>query len=291
VPTLDLQIVASADDCRVRWSGSAWELDAATTSQWVGVGGLPNTKAGGGMRFQSVTIPQGATVTTAYLTLTCQGSDSLTVVNSVIIGEGVDNAAAFSNIADYQARRGTIVGGANDNNITSASVSWNAIPAWTLDTEYNSPEIKTIIQEIVNRAGWASGNALVLFWDDHAGNTTQVTNTRRRGYSYDGSTAKAPKLHIEYATVTAKTSSDSGAGVDSTPAPSASLSGSESGSSIEALAARLMASFDIGTAIEVSSLFHDLFQNLFASELGEGLDLLVAKIEMPTKGGGMKLWT
>jgi hypothetical protein len=82
-----------------------------------------------------------------------------------------------------------------------------------------------------------------------------------------------------------------GSGVEGIPLPSASLSGSESGSSIEALASRLMATFDIGTAIEASSLFHDLFQSLFASEVGEGLDLLVAKIEMPTKGGGMKLWT
>ncbi len=96
---------------------------------------------------------------------------------------------------------------------------------------------------------------------------------------------------VDYSDVTPKTSLDVGSGVEGAPAPSASLSGSETGSSIEALAARLLASFDIGTGIEVSSLLHDLFRELFATELGEGLDLLVAKIEMPTKGGGMKLWT
>ena len=290
MPTLDLQIVASAEDCRVRWTGSAWELDAATTTQWVGVGGLPNTKVGGGIRFQNVTIPQGATVVTAYLTFTCGGSDSSTVVNSVIIGEDTDNAAAFSDLANYQSRRGTIVGGANDNNITSASVNWNSIPAWTLDTEYSSPEIKTIIQEIVNRSGWASGNALVLFWDDHAGNSTQSSNTRRRAYSYDGSTTKAPKLHIEYTTVTEKTSSDTGSGVEDIPTPSASLSGSETGSGIEALIARLLATVDTGTGIEAAQVV-GLVKDLFASELGWGCDLLAAKIEIPTKGGGMKLWT
>jgi hypothetical protein len=115
----------------------------------------------------------------------------------------------------------------------------------------------------------------------------------RRAQSDSSYTTRCTQVWVvvDYSDAVSKTSSDTGSGVDSAPAPSASLSGSETGSSVEALAARLMASFDIGTAVEVSSLFHDLFQNLFASELGEGLDLLVAKIEMPTKGGGMKLWT
>jgi hypothetical protein len=46
-----------------------------------------------------------------------------------------------------------------------------------------------VIQEIVNRSGWASGNALALI----------VTGTGERvAESYDGSAA--PELHIEYLT-------------------------------------------------------------------------------------------
>jgi hypothetical protein len=85
----------------------------------------------------------------------------------------------------------------------------------------------------------------------------------------------------------AKSSSDIGSGVDSTPMPSATLAGSETGSSIDAFVARLLASFDVGTGIEVGGLL----KALFATELGWGSDSLTAKIEMPTKGGGMKLWT
>jgi len=84
-----------------------------------------------------------------------------------------------------------------------------------------------------------------------------------------------------------KTSSDSGSGTEGTPVPSALLAGSETGSAIEALIARLLAAFDTGTGIEVCSLLKELF----ASELGWGSDSLIAKIEIPTKGGGMKLWT
>ena len=97
--------------------------------------------------------------------------------------------------------------------------------------------------------------------------------------------------YVSLETGEAKTSSDTGSGVEGTPAPSASLSGSETGSSIDAIIARLLASFDAGSGVEASSVESGVLEELFASELGEGLDLLVAKIEMPTKGGGMKLWT
>jgi len=73
--------------------------------------------------------------------------------------------------------------------------------------------------------------------------------------------------------------------------PSAILAGSETGSGIEALVARLLAAVDTGCGVEVVVEVGGLFKNLFATELGEGSDLLTAKIEMPTKGGGMKLWT
>ncbi len=90
----------------------------------------------------------------------------------------------------------------------------------------------------------------------------------------------------------AKSSSDVGSGVEDTPAPSAVLAGSETGSGVEALIARLLAALDTGGGAEASSIeIEGLLKALFASELGQGFDSLTAKIEMPTKGGGMKLWT
>jgi hypothetical protein len=88
----------------------------------------------------------------------------------------------------------------------------------------------------------------------------------------------------------AKLSSDIGSGVEGMPLPSATLTGDETGAGIEVLAARLLASLDTGTGVEVAQLV-GLLKELYATELGEGCDLLTAKIEMPTKGGGMKLWT
>lgn len=87
----------------------------------------------------------------------------------------------------------------------------------------------------------------------------------------------------------AKNSSDTGSGAEGTPLSSATLAGSETGSGIEALFARLLAAFDIGIGTEAGGLQYD--KALSATELGEGADRLTAKIEIPAKGGGMKLWT
>jgi hypothetical protein len=88
-----------------------------------------------------------------------------------------------------------------------------------------------------------------------------------------------------------KTSSDAGSGVEGTPLPGATLTAGETGSSIEAIVARLLVNFDVGCGVEASGVESGVLENLFSGELGEGLDLLVAKIERPDKGGGMKLWT
>lgn len=128
-------------------------------------------------------------------------------------------------------------------------------------------------------SGFGSANwyDLVAGWESVVAKTSSDT----------GSGADA---YVSLETPEAKSSSDIGSGVEGTPVPSAVLTGSETGAGIEALAARLLAAFDTGSGIEVAQLV-GLLKELFASELGRGLDLLVAKIEMPTKGGGMKLWT
>jgi len=105
-------------------------------------------------------------------------------------------------------------------------------------------------------------------------------------------TGSGADAYVSLVIVEAKSSSDVGSGIESIPMPSASLAGSETGSSIDAIIARLLVSFDTGGSVEVGSVeVGGLLKELFASELGWGSDSLTAKIEMPTKGGGMKLWT
>ncbi len=193
------QVGASSDDTLVGWSGSAWAFSLTATYPGVGYYDTNDYKMGMGTRFLNVTIPPGSTIDTSYLILTSSESRSGTTVRTHLTGEKALNATTFSTLADYQARRGTQVGGADDNNRTVAQVAWDGIGGQTLDVEYNTPEIKTIIQEILNQGGWASGNAVVLFFDDHASRSTNNTpRPVRYFYSYDLSTTKAPKLVVTY---------------------------------------------------------------------------------------------
>lgn len=193
---------ASSDDSQVYWNGSSWVMYALTAEQIeVGYASANNFKNGAGLRFQNITVSQGMTIDAAYLTLTSIGNKSAATVNARITGEDVDDAAAWSNIADYQARRGTVVGGANDNFITDAQVDWNAIATWSTGEsgpDTTSPDIKAIIQEIVDRVGWASGQDMALWWDDHDDRSTHASGTTREGASWDNVTYDPPLLTIEY---------------------------------------------------------------------------------------------
>ena len=136
------------------------------------------------MRFLNVTIPKDAIIDSAYLKLLCSVSKATTTVNTNVVGEAADDAATFSTIADFNGRGRTV------------SVAWNNIPAWTAAVEYSSPDIKTIIQAIVNRAGWSSGNDMALFWEDNGTSAGNAIN--RQASSFNLSAPNAPKLTVTW---------------------------------------------------------------------------------------------
>ena len=194
-PTLDLTLGASNQDIRVYYNGSAWEANLTATSDRLGYNTANGQKEGVG-HYWSGGPPQGAQIDTAYITVMAQYGHSTTTVNARITGNKQAVPAVFSNINDYKARRGTVVGGENNNYITTAQVDWDNIPAWTKNTAYNTPEIKTVVQELVNQAGY--NGILASFLDDHDGRTTVADTRVRYFYSWDVDPAKAPVLHVEY---------------------------------------------------------------------------------------------
>lgn len=98
-------------------------------------------------RFQNVTIPQGATINSAKLTFYPSINGAGNNVNLTIWGNAIDNATAPTSAA-------TFTGLAK----TTTNVYWEKIGAWTQATTVDTPSILGIVQEVVNRAGWASGN-------------------------------------------------------------------------------------------------------------------------------------
>lgn len=134
-----------------------------------------------GLRFQDINIPQGATITRATIEFTVNTSNTSSPALT-INGENRDDAATFAAAANNISSRPT----------TTASVSWNP-PNPGAKQKLTTPDLTTIVQEIVNRSGWASGNAIAFIV---GGTGTRVVE------SYDSRPSVAPLLRITYSSAT-----------------------------------------------------------------------------------------
>jgi hypothetical protein len=197
---LNLQINDVNDEFKVANDNANW-INAGWGNFYF-IGYYTNTfkKIGVGLKFNGLTIPPGSIITSSVLSVKSKNGSAFTTVNGRITGNKEINPAIFSSLADYQSRRGTVVGGVDDLKITTAQVDWDAIANFAANTWYDSPEIKTIIQELINQTGWLSGQSAALFVDDHEARGTQSNNVNRDLQPFAYSPANAPKLHIEYST-------------------------------------------------------------------------------------------
>lgn len=101
-------------------------------------------------RFSDITVAKEATIDSAYFKPFVNGGTGS--VTFTLAAHDVDSASAPSSAGD----------GAHSNH-TSATVAWSN-PS-TSAGQLTSPDIKTIIQELVNRGGWSSGNeVLIVMW-------------------------------------------------------------------------------------------------------------------------------
>jgi type IV pilus assembly protein PilY1 len=136
-----------------------------------------------GLRFPQVDVPQGATVTSAHLVLTPSSTQTgaTGAEQWVVKGQKSDTAATFTtNNGDISSRA-----------TTSASVNWD-VPDTTVDTPVNSPDISSVVQEIVNRGGWCGGNSMAFVISS---GTTPLT---RYFESFEGNPNVAPTLEVSY---------------------------------------------------------------------------------------------
>jgi len=184
VYTIDREVLISSDDASAIFSTTWFSL--TSVSVWTGAYNASYYSYGSGMRFQDIAIPPGSTIDEAHLILTSL-LNAPVPAKSEIHAEAVDSAPTFANNrAAFDDRRG---------NVTAALVLWDD-PDWDYDVAYDSPDIKAIIQELINRPGWLSGNDIVLFWDDLADRTTHY-NYRAYASSFEG-VLDPPKIHIKY---------------------------------------------------------------------------------------------
>jgi hypothetical protein len=150
----------------------------------INIGNSGTTPWNAALRFNNVMIPTRTTITSAKITLGCGGAGDHDTCNVTISGEDVDSSPIYSTYADITGRTKT-----------TATVAWNSIGAWayysgTADT----PDIATIIQEIVDRPGWRAGNSITIFIENNA--STNDAYRAFTSYNYSTYTAQAPLLTI-----------------------------------------------------------------------------------------------
>ena len=177
--TVDVAIATGSDDVEQNLTTNAVNLTNGDLE--LGVDGTVAQLVG--LRFPGLSVPQGATITNAYVQFTADEVPN-TGAALLVQAQAADNAAAFA----------ATTGNVSNRTRTSAQVSWNP-PVWTVIGQAGiaerTPNIAGVVQEVVSRGGWSSGNAMVLV----------VSGTGRRvAEAFEGGAALAPRLHVEYTT-------------------------------------------------------------------------------------------
>ena len=173
--TMEIRVASSNDDAEEDVASGVMSLDNSdielikdSSNQIVGI------------RFTQVSIPQGSQIANAYIQFTCDENNNVNPCNLMVYAENSDNAATFtSSNRNVSARPKT------------SGIAWNNPPYWTVPglagSDQRTPDLTSIIETVVARAGWQSGNALVFIIDGTG---------RRTAESYDGT--YAPVLHVEF---------------------------------------------------------------------------------------------
>lgn len=175
------------DDLDAGWEGEPEDLNILTA----------------GLRFQKIPIPNGSIIDSAFIEIVShEAKTSEDVAMLTIVGDATDDAETFTEEALIDARPQT-----------SANVSWVVDEEWGLWTTHRTPDVASIIQELVNRNGWQEGNdiAFIILGEDQG--PSEVENAREfesfeniadpeDGGDGQNHPERVPKLIVYYSSMT-----------------------------------------------------------------------------------------
>ncbi|MCB9641703.1 MAG: hypothetical protein H6728_01370 [Myxococcales bacterium] len=200
-------------------SGSAWNYFGGATVPLGRHFGTGNPSYHAAFRFTNVRIPQGATITSAYLSFVPQNEvDSSNRLMLNVYAEKVADSSAYDPMNYTQGRpdqrskttakidRWIVRCNADcSDDVTSPKYEYDCPQrnrdCWNRQTRYQVPkDLKDILQEVFSQTSWKSGHAISIFLINAA--------TDQDGDKYKGSrtitgfdptqTDKAPQLVIQY---------------------------------------------------------------------------------------------
>ena len=194
-PTLDpIPVADGGDDGGISYGNT---LSSSSTILMVGDSEDNPVNTSVFMRFTNVAIPAGATIDAATLVLVAIGGnyDGGATPSGSLKGRKLANCPQITTITDY-----------NDTTTyprTTANVTWWPAKAnWGMNTNRTSPELKTVVQEIIDVDGWTTGNAIQIEWhyinNGWHGSSDDYTSDNRYFSAYEHATYNPPILNVEY---------------------------------------------------------------------------------------------
>jgi hypothetical protein len=148
---LILQIAAGADDV----NESSGNFVADQTDLWVGNAGASSSQYVG-LRFTDVAIPPGSEIHSAHLEV-YYTSEQWIYLAYDFAAESDDNSEPFTSDNPPSKRK-----------LTSAIVPHESNVPWLANTWYPLDEIADVVQEVISRPGWQTGNSLSLIAQGNA---------------------------------------------------------------------------------------------------------------------------
>ena len=146
-----------------------------------------------GMRFANVAVPPKVdgvpvVVSKAYIEFTARASDGGNTFKKAALQLKITAQAA-----DNPPTLNFAVNNISARPDTAASVTWD-VPGveWVSGQTYTTPDLTTIVQELVNRPGWSDGQAMLFKIDYVSGSGGRTV------HSFDSNANLAPRLVIEY---------------------------------------------------------------------------------------------
>jgi hypothetical protein len=180
--TISTSISSSTDD--VNESNGVLDPGNPPASQLVWIGNADNTSASlTGFRFTNLAIPQDATITSAKIEL-YEPTEAWISLDFDIAAENTGNAETFSSSSLPSAR-----------SLTSSHVAHSSDSRWGSNTWNSLDDISGVVQEVVNRSDWRSGNSLAVILRGTGGRYA-----RKFVASFDRGASTAPKLTVTFTT-------------------------------------------------------------------------------------------
>ncbi len=155
-----------------------------------------------GVRFADLKLPKGAVIENAYIQFTVdEPNKSANPLDINIYAEDAANSAAFANTA----------GNISSRTKTAAGVKWytnNPDDLWTVEHEdgekERTPDLSSLVQGIVDKDGWASGNSISFILTGSGNRTAEA---------YEGEPTMVPSIRIAYSVPTGGQEQDAPSGL------------------------------------------------------------------------------